>query len=105
MSYCPDCKQDIRIGGPAHTCPESREREALGPSDATDCSPRVLATKIAMSLFTNGFGGEGTRLEIKEGDGYGKETSLGGWCFQAAVDQIEKAIIEENSKLSQPEVE
>ena len=39
MSYCPDCKQDIRIGGPAHTCPESRQRKALGPSDATACSP------------------------------------------------------------------
>ena len=38
MSYCPDCKQDIRIGGPAHTCPESRQRKALGPSDATACS-------------------------------------------------------------------
>jgi len=43
MSYCPDCKQDIRIGGPAHTCPESRQRKALGPSDATACS--ALAAK------------------------------------------------------------
>jgi len=57
---------------------------------------RILAGKIAMELFTNAFGGEGTRLEIKEGDGYGKETSLGGWCFQAAVDQIEKVLIASN---------
>ena len=67
-----------------------------GRRSAAPRSPRELATKIAMRLFTNGFGGEGTRLEIKEGDGYGKEISLGGWCFQAAVAQIEKVIIEEN---------
>ena len=38
MSYCPDCKQDIRIGGPAHTCPERREREANDRLALTPCS-------------------------------------------------------------------
>jgi hypothetical protein len=53
-----------------------------------------LAELIATKLFENGFGDEGTRLEIKQGDGYGKERSLGGWCFESAVDQVEKVILE-----------
>ncbi len=71
--------------------------ERLCPSDATACSPRVLATKIATRLFTNGFGDEGTRLDIRKSVEM-VEHSLGGWCYQAAVDQIEKAILEENDQ-------
>lgn len=64
---------------------------------ATAGSPRALAEKIAARLFTNAFAHQGTRLEIKSGIfGRHSERSLGGWSFQAAVDQIEKAI-EENA--------
>lgn len=63
---------------------------------ATACSPRELATKITKRLFTNGFGDEGTRLDIRKSVEM-VEHSIGGWCFQAVVDQIEKAILEENS--------
>jgi hypothetical protein len=38
MSYCPDCKQDIRLGGPPHTCTERREREAKERLAHTTCS-------------------------------------------------------------------
>ena len=69
---------------------------------AAACSPRELAEKIATRLFTNGFADRGTRLEIKRSvrmpSGPEEEVSLGGWCYQAAVDQIEKAIIEENAR-------
>ena len=51
-----------------------------------------LARRIAQRLFTNGFDDFGTRLEIKQqptGAHYtAPEKSLGGWCFNAAVDQI-----------------
>lgn len=43
MSHCPDCKQELRIGGPKHDCWEGRQRKALGPSDETACSPVRVA--------------------------------------------------------------
>ena len=48
MSYCPDCKQEIRLGGPPHTCPERREREAPDQIPApkephkSDCNPSLV---------------------------------------------------------------
>ena len=93
---CPICDGD----GGVPTCPTCRksyrERAALGPSDATACSPRVLARKIAGRLFMTAFGDRGNRLEIKQGNGQEPERSLGGWCLEAVVDQIAD-ILEENS--------
>lgn len=74
---------------------------AKGKKHAAPYHPRELATKIATRLFTNGFGDQGTRLEIKRSvrmpSGPEEEVSMGGWCFEAAVDQIERAILEENA--------
>ena len=68
---------------------------------AAACSPCELARKIAERLLMNGFGDFGTRLEIKRETNLQKETSLGGWCLEAAVDQIAK-VIEENTLLDHP---
>ena len=38
MSYCPDCKQELRIGNSVHSCPERREREANDRLALTTCS-------------------------------------------------------------------
>ena len=61
------------------------------------CSPRVLAERIATDLFSNAFGDQGTRLEIKQATAPQSERSLGGWCYVAAVDRI-TVILEENSQ-------
>lgn len=81
---------------PCKNCGSIGGNVGCGTCRPPDHRPRRLATRIARSLFTNGFGDEGTRLEIKKGDGHGKEIALGGWCFGAAVDQIAK-VIEENA--------
>lgn len=92
-----DCRKCGRpyYGAAGLLCDEC-ERVALGPSDATPCSPRELAARIATRLFTNGLGDQGERLEIKQATGYEHERSLGGWCYLAALDQIETVILEEN---------
>ena len=54
-----------------------------------------------MRLFTNGFGDEGTRLDIRKSVEM-VEHSIGGWCFKAVVDQIERAILEENDQTEGP---
>lgn len=38
MSYCYDCKQEIRLGGPPHTCPERRLRIECERLARTACS-------------------------------------------------------------------
>lgn len=58
---------------------------------------RELARKIATSLFTTGSQETATRLELKDG----QEKSLGGWCFEAAVSQIETAL-KESKKSKEP---
>jgi hypothetical protein len=86
-------------------CHASRRNAALAAAkeerkarrSAAACSPRELARKIAERLLVNGFGDIGTRLEIKRETNIQKETSLGGWCLEAAVDQIAK-VIEENAE-------
>lgn len=50
-----------------------------------------------MRLFINGFGDEGTRLDIRKSVEM-VEHSIGGWCLEAAVDQIAK-VIEENDNV------
>lgn len=76
--------------------PAKTTNETTKPSgsDAPTCSPRDLAARIALRLFTNGFGNEGTRLEIKLATGHNQEQSLGGWCYGAAFDQIENVLRE-----------
>ena len=76
------------------------ERVAEARRSAASCSPRVLAEKIARRLFVNGFGDEGTRLDIRKSVEM-VEHSLGGWCFQAAVDQIAE-ILQENVNMEAP---
>jgi hypothetical protein len=80
--------------------PPAKEKRNARRSAAA-CSPRVLARKIAERLLMNGFGDFGTRLEIKRETNLQKETSLGGWCLEAAVDQIAK-VIEENAGSDAP---
>jgi hypothetical protein len=50
MSYCPDCKQDIRIGGPPHTCSERSEREANDRLALTPCSQLVVMREVFESI-------------------------------------------------------
>jgi hypothetical protein len=106
MNKCPKCKKsDEVVTRPDGTkyCLDCGERTASAPSDAAARSPRELATKIAKRLYTDGSGIEATRLELKLGNHNPtlprEEKSLGGWCFNAAVDQIQR-IIEENSELN-----
>lgn len=51
-----------------------------------------LAISIAQKLFANNFLEQGTRLAIRQGDPQGGEKDLGGWCFNAAVEQIARTI-------------
>lgn len=51
---------------------------------------RELAEKIAGDLFTNGFGQEGERLVLELP---GKRDG-GGWCKRAAIERIEKQLLE-----------
>jgi hypothetical protein len=74
------------------------KEEAEARRSAAACSPRDLAARIATDLFSNAFGDQGTRLEIKQSNGPASERSLGGWCYVAAVDRIAD-IIEENVKV------
>jgi hypothetical protein len=74
--------------------PPAKEKHNARRSAAA-CSPRLLARKIAERLLINAFGDIGTRLDIRRETNLQKETSLGGWCLEAAVDQIAK-VIEEN---------
>jgi len=47
MSYCPDCKQNIPIGGLAHTCPERREREAQAAlDDAAELLAEIMRDEV-----------------------------------------------------------
>jgi hypothetical protein len=90
---CGDCRNQRREAAltAAKELPSARRSAAA-------CSPRVLAREIAGRLFMNAFGDRGTRLEIKQGNGQEPERSLGGWCLEAAVDQIAD-ILEENREL------
>ena len=53
---------------------------------------RELAKKIAEALFTNGFKEKANRLELKIGLTPQQERGAGGWCFNTAVDQIERVL-------------
>ena len=77
--------------------------------DTDSKSVEGIAEEIATRLFTVVDVGMGTRLEVRlkagEYKGRNNEKPLGGWCFEAAVDQI-KEILEEGGKSeSQPEAE
>ena len=94
---CPICGE-TSLHLTDHECePMMAKEKPLCPSDAAACSPQ-LATKIATKLFTNGFGDEGTRLDIRKSVEM-VEHSIGGWCYNAVVDQIEKAILEQNVQM------
>ena len=56
---------------------------------------RELATLIAEALFYNGWGDKAVRLQLRLDDGgKGRERDGGGWCFDAAIDQIESILRE-----------
>ena len=50
---------------------------------------RKLAQKIAERLFTNAMGQRATRLRLFDDP---SPRDLGGWCFNAAVAQIEDVL-------------
>lgn len=62
-------------------------------------TPLEVSARIATRLFSNGFGDQGERLEIKQAIGYEKERSLGGWCYLAALAEI-TAVLEESAEPS-----
>lgn len=72
MSYCPDCKQDIRIGGPTHTCPERREREAddrlahMACSRSSDYPERIEETWRADAGWQRADEAEAKLEELRE---------------------------------------
>lgn len=53
-----------------------------------DLAMYKMAQLIADRLFTNGVGKRADRLVLTSKDG----KDLGGWCEQAVVDEIEKAL-------------
>lgn len=53
---------------------------------------KALAEKIATALFTDFKGGIASRLQVRGEN----EQDLGGWCFEAARDQIEKVLLAES---------
>ena len=103
MKHCPKC-QCPQDGAPCDCEMDAAIERANARRSAAACSPRVLARKIAERLLVNAFGDIGTRLDIRHETNLQKETSLGGWCLEAAVDQIAK-VIEENDQREGPPTE
>lgn len=52
-------------------------------------SKRALAVKIAERIFQSGvYDGLADRIDLRYKDAAGNEKSGGGWCIEAAIDQI-----------------
>lgn len=58
-------------------------------------SHRILAQQIADALFESSTGHKAVRLVLMV-DIAGVEFDSGGWCREAAIDRIEKALKEQN---------
>jgi hypothetical protein len=102
MKLCKQCITSSACKAQGKCLYPPATEELIARRSAAACSPRVLAARIATDLFTNAFGDQGTRLEIKQSNGPASERSLGGWCYVAAVDRIAD-IIEENATVDLPD--
>jgi len=54
--------------------------------------PKAVADAVVARLFENGFGEKADRLQLMGKVEGAKERNLGGWCREAARDQIVLAI-------------